>query len=171
MNKKLVTIKRENIDENKIQGFIQGESDSLILLNYVYDFNLDGLMVLRKKDISKIESTDTDDFQTKLLKSEGVYSKINFNVDYNLSSWQEFFEDAIKKHKYFIVEEEEQESPEFTIGKIMALQKESITMKYFTGVARWLDELEKIQFSDLTSCQVGNNYLNVYEHYFEKQNV
>ena len=60
MSHELVSIKREKIDGNKIQGFIIDESGGLILVSYVYDFNLDGLMVLRKKDITKLETTKTD---------------------------------------------------------------------------------------------------------------
>ena len=72
MSEYLVSIERENIDGNKIQGFLLGESDEYVLISYVYDFHLDGLMVLRKMDISLVETTKTDKLQTLLLKDEGI---------------------------------------------------------------------------------------------------
>ncbi|WP_252179882.1 hypothetical protein [Endozoicomonas sp. 4G] len=168
MRRELVSIKREELDPNKIQGFVLRESEQLILISYVYDFKLDGLMVLRKGDITLLEVSETDKFQTQLLKDEGVFEKVNFDVDYNLSSWKEFIESAMETHKYFIIEEEELESPGFTIGTIESLDNESVSMRYFTGVGRWLEELEVLNFEDITSLQIGSNYLNVYERYFDR---
>lgn len=169
MSNELVSIKRKNIDGNKIQGFVLAESSNLILLNYVYDFNLDGLMVLRKSDISSIESTETDKFQTELLKNEGVYSKVNFDVDYDLTSWGTFVSSAIVNHQYLILEKEAQEVADFIIGKIVEIKDDFIVLKYFTGIGRWLDDLEEHEYADITCCQIGNNYLNVYERFFKQQ--
>ncbi|MBN1378895.1 MAG: hypothetical protein JXA04_06640 [Gammaproteobacteria bacterium] len=169
MNKELISVRRNIFDDYEIQGFLLDESDDLILLNYVYDFNLDGLMALRKKDISSIETSKTDSFQTELLKIEGIYTKVNFDTKYDISSWKTFIESAIEKHKYFIIEEEDFEVPEFTIGIIEKICEKSIIMKHFTGIGRWLDEPEEIKYEDITSLQIGNNYLNVYERYFKNK--
>lgn len=56
----LVSIERKTIDSNIITGFIFKVSDDLVLLSYVYDFNLDGIMVLRNRDISSRRTTDSD---------------------------------------------------------------------------------------------------------------
>ena len=171
MNKELVSISREKFDENTIHGFVLGESENLLLINYVYDFNLDGFMVLRKEDISLLETSKTDIFQTELLKSEGVYEKVNFDSKYNLSSWKEFIESVVIDHKYFIIEEEVYEEPIFTIGTIDQVRKKSLTMKCFSGTGNWVDEPEKIKYADITKLLIGNNYINVYERYFSKQSA
>jgi hypothetical protein len=75
----LMSIRREEIDGNRIQEFILGHSKELVLINYVYDFKLDGLMVLRLSDITDICSDNTDIFQTQILKEDGLYSKVDFN--------------------------------------------------------------------------------------------
>ncbi|MCU7809659.1 MAG: hypothetical protein KZQ77_00275, partial [Candidatus Thiodiazotropha sp. (ex Notomyrtea botanica)] len=169
MKHELVSIRRKKIDSNKIQGFVLDESDKLILLAYIYDFNADGLMVLRKKDISEMKASKTDKFQTQLLQDEGVSEKIDFDAKYNLGSWRKFFVSAKIKHRYFIVEQELLKEPDFAIGTIESIEKSNLTFRYFTGIARWLDDLEKIEYLNITSCQIGNNYLNVYERYFQRQ--
>ena len=166
--KELVSIKRETIDKNKIQGFVLDESKKLILIQYVYDFNLDGLMVLRKDDISSIETTDTDKFQTSLLKEEKILDKISFEHNYELKSWKSFFKSAMKSHQYFIIEEEEYEEPEFNIGQVLELKDDEIALKYFTGIARWIEEPVIIKYSDITCIQVETNYLSFYQRYFNK---
>ena len=168
MNQHLVSIKRSGIDSNKIQGFVLDESDELLLLLYVYDFNLDGYMVLSKEDITYIETTDTDKFQTRLLEKSGALKNVNFNVCFNLSSWKEFINSARKEYTYFIFEEEKLEKSELTIGLIVGTAEESFQMKYFTGIGSWLEEIECLNYSDITSCQIRSKYLNMYENYFQK---
>jgi hypothetical protein len=56
----LVSIERSNIDQNSIQAFVLASSDELIVLQYVYDFTLNGLMVLRTKDVTKVRCSATD---------------------------------------------------------------------------------------------------------------
>ncbi len=165
----LVSISRESVDQNRIQGVILGYSKELVLLNYIYDFNLDGLMVLRRKEITDITSSKTDIFQKQLLIKEGLFEKIDFNTKYKLSSWLDFIKDASRRHKYFILELENQNEPEFFIGKIKRINKKSILLDYFTGIARWEDEPRSVKLEKLTSCQISNNYLNVYERYFNEQ--
>lgn len=68
----LISILRNNIDPNSIQGFILASSEQLVVLQYVYDFHLDGLMVLSKAEITEIRSTPTDKFQQKLLANDDL---------------------------------------------------------------------------------------------------
>lgn len=165
----LVSISRGSVDPNKIQGVILGYSKELVLLSYIYDFNLDGLIVLRRKEITDISSRKTDIFQKQLLINEGIFEKIDFDTEYELGSWLDFIKDASKRHKYFIFELENQDEPDFFIGKIKRINKKSILLKYFTGIARWEDEPCSVKLEKLTSCQISNNYLNVYERYFNEQ--
>lgn len=170
-DKMLVSVSRESIDLDTIQGVILGYSKDLLLLNYIYDFNLDGLMVIRRKDITHIDSTKTCAFQKKLLIKEGLFGKIDFKTKYKLDSWLDFVKDASKHHSYFIFEQEDQKEPDFFIGKIKLINKKTIKVKYFTGTAKWEDKLRTIKLEKLTSCQIANNYLNVYERFFKEKDT
>jgi hypothetical protein len=68
-SRQLVSIRRADVDSNAIQAFILGASERLVLLQYVYDFKLDGLLVVRREDISDVQRTATDKFQQSLLVS------------------------------------------------------------------------------------------------------
>ncbi len=169
--KSLVSISRKSIDPNEIQGIILGYSKELLLINYIYDFNLDGLMILRRSDITNIVSSKTCKFQKKLLVAAGIFGNIDFKVKYKLGSWLEFIADASKRHKYFIFEQEDNGDDEFLIGRIERVNKNSVRFKCFTGIARWIEEPSSVKLKNITSCQVGNNYLNVYECYFNEKNT
>ncbi|MDF7809561.1 hypothetical protein P4E94_19140 [Pontiellaceae bacterium B12219] len=167
----LVTIKREKIDGNKIQGFILAYSDELILIQYVYDFNLDGLMVLRISDITSLESTKTDVFQTQILKDEDLYSKITFSSKYDVQSWHSVLSTLGKEYEYIIIEDEDPEFPIFMLGALKKIGNESVSILEFTGTARWQTELSQMCFENISSFQVGNNYSNIYRRYFERNSI
>ena len=170
-SKSLVSIRRDEIDGNRIQGFILDYSKELILIQYVYDFNLDGLMVLRLSDITDINSDKTDHLQTQILKEEGIYSKVSFKEVYNLSDWKSVFTNIASEHRFIIIENESQENidtPSFILGEVVKTGNRSVTIHGFTGIARWHEKPTKASYKNITSFQAGNNYAETYDRYFER---
>ena len=164
----LISIRRAAVDENKIQGFVLGLSDRLVLLQYVYDFNLDGLMVLRTADISEVTRSKTDELQERLLVDEGLFSRIPFDYSIDLCSWRSAIAGLSGMHPLLILECELLQEPEFAVGRILETGDEEVALKYFTGAANWLDEPVRLRYDDITACQANTNYVNVYQRYFEK---
>ncbi|WHI48412.1 hypothetical protein [Microbulbifer sp. VAAF005] len=166
--KNLVTIKREAIDGHKIQGFVLAHSKELVLIQYVYDFNLDGLMVLRLSDVSSIESTKTDLFQTQIFKDEGLYSRIDFSKEYDVTNWYTVLSTIGRENGFFIIEDEDPEYPIFLLGELRIIGEDSVSMLGFSGAANWDDEYSEMSYEDISSFQVGNKYSNMYKRYFER---
>ena len=164
----LISLRREAIDSNKIQGFVLGSSDQLVLLQYIYDFNLDGLMILRTSDISKIVRSKTEEFQEQLLVEEGLFSAVPFGYNVDLTNWRSAVNDLRGEHSIFILECELLDDPDFAIGRILDVGDEQVCVNYFTGAANWLEERVPLKYNDITSCQVATNYANVYQRYFER---
>lgn len=164
----LVSIRRASIDEHKIQGFVLGSSEQLVLLQYVYDFRLDGLMVLRVKDISEVSRSKTDEFQERMLDEEGLFLQVPFGYPVNLTDWRSAIDDLRGEHSIFILEAELLDEPDFVIGRVFDTGRVDASVKYFTGAANWVDEPVRVKYNDITSCQVATNYANVYQRYFER---
>ncbi|AEG92491.1 hypothetical protein [Ramlibacter tataouinensis] len=167
-DRSLISLRRAGVDENKIQGFVLGSSDRLVLLQYVYDFNLDGLMVLRTEDISEVTRSKTDAFQERLLADEGLLSRVPFDYSVDLSSWGSVIAGLSGLHPLLILECELMEEPDFIVGRVLEIGANDVTVRYFTGAANWLEEPVKVRYDDITSCQVNTNYVNIYQRYFER---
>ncbi len=165
-NQQFVSIYRDKIDDHSIEGFILGVSDELLLLQYIYDFNLDGLMILRLSDITEIKSNETAKFQKQLLIQERIFEKIDFNFKLNIENWKTALTQLLSMFEYFIIEDEEAEEPVFLIGKVLKIGKSDVNFEYFTGTGNWDEKPIKLPFKNITSCQVNSNYLNVYQRYF-----
>ena len=164
----LISILRNEIDPNSIQGFILASSEQLVVLQYVYDFNLDGLMVLSKSEITEIRSTATDKFQRKLLAKEGLLKTVPFETAFDLQSWRSIIKQLAKAYPLIILECERGDKPDFVIGRVEKTTSIAAYVRYFTGTGRWLDEPVRVNYSDITSCQVGTNYQKLYEKYFDR---
>jgi hypothetical protein len=70
-----------------------------------------------------------------------------------------------------ILECEAGEEKEFVIGRIVDTTTTAVQVRHFSGVATWSRTAVKLKFIDITSCQVGTNYINVYQRYFARKGV
>ncbi len=70
-----------------------------------------------------------------------------------------------------ILECEAGEEKEFVIGRVIETTTTAMQVRYFSGVATWSRATVKLNFTDITSCQVGTNYINVYQRYFARKGV
>lgn len=168
-DRKIVSIHRDHIDTNSIQGFILGFSDDLILIQYVYDFRLDGLLVLMVSDITDIKSNATNEFQKDLLIAEGLFQQIPFDLAFELHDWRSIISQFSRQYRLMILEDERPDSKVFLIGEIKNITKTNISLRYFTGAGNWNEKPMKLSFNSITSCQVDTNYTNVYQRYFDRQ--
>lgn len=164
----LVSIRRSEIDDHSIQAFILDYSDSLLLLQYVYDFNLDGYMILRRSDITELRQSKTDAFQKKLLITEGLFEKVDFSFRISLSSYNALLV-SLLSDEIVIVETELSNPADFFIGRILEANDTEAKIQYFTGIGRVLRPASSIPIADITSCQLSSNYINVYKRHFQRK--
>lgn len=170
LDQSLVSIRRDSIDEHSIQGFVLAVTDELLLIQYVYDFHLDGLMVLRTQDVSNIKCDATNKFQKDLLISEQLLQRVPFEKSFDLSSWRSILSHLAKQYKLVIVEDELAQEPEFIIGRLHSVSNSLVSVKYFSGTGDWDETPTELPTNRITSCQVDTNYLNVYQRHFERLN-
>ncbi|WP_155403926.1 hypothetical protein [Variovorax paradoxus] len=167
----LVSIYREGIDDHSIQGFVLASSRKLVVLQYVYDFHLDGLMVLRVDDISEVEVSATSVFQKELLVQEGLEDKVPFESRFELQNWRTLISQLVKEHPLMILEREAGEEKDFAIGRVEAITTTGVRFKHFSGAATWADSTVELKYENITCCQVGSNYVNFYQRHFERNSL
>ncbi len=167
-NRALVSIYREHINDTPIQGFILAHSKKLILIQYVYDFNLDGIMILQRSDVTSIESDESGLFQTQLLKDEGLYDKVDFSMTYDVKDWKTVLATFGSTHQFITLEDENSEEYVFMIGKMTKLGHKKVSVHEFLCTGTWKEQVSKISYKNISSLRAENNYAKVYERYFEE---
>jgi hypothetical protein len=164
----LVSVHRAEIDDKAIQGFVLASSKELIAFQYVYDFNLDGLMVLRVADITEVRHSATSKFQESLLEQEGLLKKVPFGANFHLQNWRSVISQFSKEHALLIFECEVGQEKDFLIGRVLKTTATGVQIQHFSGAANWAESPEKIAFDSITCCQVNTNYIKVYERHFAR---
>ena len=167
-SRSLVSIRRRDVDDYGIQGFLVGLSDHLLAIEYVYDFQIDGLMVLRRSDITEVRRTATDEFQENLLKKEGIRPGSQTPVRLELESWAALIQQLSVPCSLMILERELGPSPSFTIGRPIRATAAQVEFQTFSGTGKWAPKNERLKYSQLTCLQVNTRYLGFYQRYFER---
>ncbi|MCE3603904.1 hypothetical protein LXA47_09845 [Massilia sp. P8910] len=164
----LVSISRSGIDAHSMEAFVLGVSEELVLLQYVYDFHLDGLMILRIADLTVVECSETCKFQRELLVQDGLLEQVPFDSLFDLRNWHTVLTQLANAYPLMILECEKLEEPDFVIGRVDQVTPEEIDFDYFSGTGRWGESLTTLALADITSCQVETSYIKAYQRYFER---
>jgi hypothetical protein len=117
----IVTLERKKVDPHRMYGVVVAESDELLLLQQEYDFEFDGYVVVRKKDISRLERTEGNKYGEKLMRKEGLWKKPPAKLKkLPLASWKTLLEQFVGK----VVILENERKDQFYIGPIVDIRGE-----------------------------------------------
>ena len=164
----LVSIRRREVDDYGIQGFVVGLSEVFVALEYVNDFQIDGLLVLRRTDITEVRRTGTDEFHESILKHEGGGPGQQGPTPLQLDGWRPLIEQLSGHYALMILERELGPSPEFSIGRPIRATAAQVEFQSFSGTGKWSPKTERLKYSQLTSLQVNTRYLAAYQRHFER---
>ena len=156
----LKSIWREEFDSNRIQVLPLAESSKFMFSEYVYNFLRDGLLVMRLEDISKAETTLTDQYQYPHLQT-GIGAVPDLKCDLcAISSWAQLLSQIPQDMPVCI---EEEGDGLIYMGLIYQSHDDRVEIHEFLGSGRWEDEPTTVYHDDLTCLQAGNGYLTMYE--------
>lgn len=167
LRRDLIAISRDDLDSHKVQGFPLAYSPSLLLIRYVYDFHLDGLLLVRRSDITDVNCRGTDKFQRKLLETENKLKRGLFQSNYSIGNFSAFLE-SLDPNRIVIIENEFPESTQFFIGRVLGTNKQFAQLQEFSGTGRWEQKPTKIPLAEITCCQLETNYINFYARHFKR---
>jgi hypothetical protein len=160
----ITKFERKRIDNHSLYGKIIKESDNLVLLAQVIDFQFDGFMVVRKKDITKCIVDDSTKYGTKIMKLEKSWPKIPILIrKLNITSWHTLLSDI----KSVVIVENERIDSSFYIGIVEDSKRTSVSIRCFDGVGKWQDT-EVIKITDITSCTFLDRYSSIHSKYLKR---
>ena len=69
-----VTIERSRLDHHRLYGLVVAENDTLVAIQRECDFQFDGFIFIRKRDITKrIEGTESQRYHATIMRKEGLW--------------------------------------------------------------------------------------------------
>jgi hypothetical protein len=160
-----VHIDRSRIDLNALHGYPLVLGQKLLLVQYLDDFQFDGYMIVRIKDITSVISGDSERFSEFILKEEGIFNEIKNPQITNCDTWEIVINELKAIGKNIIIECEDIDEGKFYIGKIIEVTKNAVSFLYFDGVGKWDDASTIIYFKDITSIKFEDRYTTIISKY------
>lgn len=84
-----------------------------------------------------------------------------------VDNWENVLMELYNLGKNIIVECESKESEEFYIGKIINVDKKSLSLLYFNGAGEWDEKPIEILLKDITSINFDSKYINLMSKYLK----
>src|ERR1041385_2969403 len=154
----LHTFERRQIDPNRLFGSIVAESASLILIHCEADLQFDGYQVIRRKDISRSYSSDSNDYAEKLMRKEGLWEDPAESIrSLPLDDWRSLL--TALSGKPIILENERKE--DFYIGPVVSCEAHSVLIHHFDGCGQW-QKVWRVQYRSITSVKFGDRYSTIH---------
>ncbi|SIO00758.1 hypothetical protein SAMN05444166_2011 [Singulisphaera sp. GP187] len=158
---RLVTLERKKLDPHRLYGVVVAQNPVLTLLHQVVDFQFDGFIVMRTKDITLCESSESNDYCQRLMRNEELWETApRWVKKLSIGGWPELVSELIGK--VVILEDEVRES--FHVGPLLEAQAKHAAIHYFDGCGR-LQEVEKVAYSRITSLRFGDRYSTTHAKY------
>lgn len=164
-----IKIRRSRIGADDLNVIPLAIGQNLVLFQDLYDFNIDGYVIIRIKDITSIIITKSQQFSQFILKEEGILNQIRKPLINSVDNWGKVLTDLSNFGKNIIVECENLETLKFFIGKIINIDRESLFLLHFNGAGEWDEEPTRIQLKNITSISFDSRYINVISKYLKEQ--
>jgi hypothetical protein len=165
---KLVTIEREGLDPHHCYGMVIARSPKLLLFHQEINFQFDGYMVIRVRDITRCESSDSNDYTERLMRRERLWESVpRWIRSLPESGWPELIGAMVGK---VVILEDESENEEFWIGPILEARARYARLHWFDSLGRFRD-VERVPYRRITSMKFGDRYSTIHAKYlsFEDQ--
>jgi hypothetical protein len=158
---RLVTIERKKLDANGLYGVVIAQSAALTLLHQEIDFQFDGYMVMRTRDITRCDPSESGDYCRRLMRLEGLWKTAPRWVrKLSIGGWPELVSDLVGR--VVIVEDEVRET--FHIGPLLEAQSKHALIHHFDPCGR-LQEVNKVAYSRITAVRFGDRYSTIHSRY------
>ncbi len=154
----VLSIERTEVIEPELLCIPIARSDDLLLVHVFYDFNPDGYRIICLDDIYDVIRDGSEEFFERIIAAEGVYANLKPPTFVDLTSWRTALLSLKGRFDYCIIESTEEE--DFLIGKLMEIREDEFTFWYFDATGRWDDELDVVDYDDVTAISFDDNYTN-----------
>lgn len=159
--RKLYNIERKKVEDEKILGYVLMLSEKLILLNYAYDFELDGYKIIRIKDVTDIKNMA---FLEAVYEKENLLPSMPTQIS-DVSNMRSVLQQLKERGTITILECELSEYNTFLIGKIESIEKNTVRIKDFDGECVLDQESTEVAIKDITMISFGDRYSTVMGKY------
>ena len=161
----LITVERSRIDPNRIHGQVVAESAFLLALQFEFDFQFDGFIFVRKRDITKrIEGTESQRYNSSIMRKEGFWKTPPKSItNLPLESWNDLVMALVDKPA--IIENERK--GDVWVGVLKGCTKTAAMIHYFSPTGIFDETIDRVRFSSISALRYGDRYTSTHFKYLK----
>jgi hypothetical protein len=159
----LATIERSRIDPHRLYGLIVSESDFLIAVQREIDFQFDGFVFIRKRDVTlRLEGTESKRYQTSIMRKEGYWkTPPKWVQKLPIDSWEKLMLALVDQPA--MIENEQQ--GDAWVGVIKGCTKSTASIHCFSPTGVFEESVSPVPLRSITSLQFGDRYTSTHFKY------
>ena len=154
---------RITVEGESHEGFIVGMSDTLVLLQVVYEYSDYGALVLPVDSVQSCEMSEYHDDQLKIIAFNSVKRTQRYKW-VRLDNFVELFRSLMPKKRFVVLSFGDSAD----VGLIEDVGADSVDLKAVDPGGNWSDDTLECDFEELTSVQFDDNYSRVLQRYVER---
>ena len=150
------------------EGYIFEQNKKFIIMNDMYDFTYDGLVIVKKSDISEIKHTKNEKFFTKILAKENIKKSIINTWEQrkiSLQNIETIFTQIQSLQIPVILECQYGNDDRFIIGPIEKIGTKKVKVKYFNAQGEYDFKPVSAEYKDITVIRFDSPYANIFYKY------
>lgn len=164
VNKQQISIERNEIDDNAITAIPISESEKLLLIEYIYDFNMDGFKVILIDTITSVVRSEVEIFHDKIFKEEGIKSEFDNISDLPIHNWYVLFGAVMHTEKVIDISLGKTEDA-FYVGRIIHVNDTFIEFQEISPTGEWDKDTVLIYYDDIIMASFQNRYSQILAKY------
>lgn len=155
---RIATIVRDAFDLTFTDGFVIAMTGDWVVLHSLDGVYLDGIVMLRRQDISRVLFRDDDAYHHRAIAASG--EKVTEFTCGDGGGAPELLSAADDRADIVAVHFEVLEGEPLIVGRLIDLRKKSFDLHFVGRDGVWVDDVDRWRYRDLTRIEVGGRYLD-----------
>ncbi len=165
--RKKVRVERNRPSEALLNGYVLARGCGLALMHCFDDFEPDGYVVIRERDIVSIRCGEYEELWDRMLAAEGLLGGLDSPPSLDLTSITTALASAAAQYPFLIVqcEDEHEDIEDFYLGQVAELTSNEVELRCVNALAEWESEPQMVSLHDITKLQIDTAYLKRFTKY------
>jgi hypothetical protein len=155
-------------DDSLIFGFIVKYSDEFLMIEEAGDFSLDGIKIIPYETVRSIRHNKFDKAKKIIYNEENLIKLSHKIIDKtSLQDFKSLFKSIKKQDLHCIVESRKNKKDIFSIGEILEITDESVTIKNYDATGKTYKKPDEIAFKNIELVNFNDNYSKTFRKYLK----
>lgn len=149
-------------------GYVLEQNKKFILMSVNNDFFYDGIVVIRKADISEIKRTENERFFQKIMEKEDLKKEMferKTLLDFHLNGYKEMFQSIQEKNIPVIIEAKYGDDDRFQIGPVASFDDKQVKINYFNARGEYDLKPVSCKYKEITYLNIDSPYARLFYKY------